>query len=205
MSIEKKTAPIFGLTGGMGSGKSTVSSRLSELGAEVFDADAIVKDLQKPGEPGHTAMVGIFGEDFLTENEELDRKKIASRMFADNELLESVNRVIHPMVWETMFEGASKLDEDKIALFDVPLLEPKHTENMLGVVVVSTSVDVAVERLKGRGYSPEEAKTRINSQMSNEDRIKMADYVIKNNEGLEELELQISKAWKWMLEQHQLS
>lgn len=189
---------IFGLTGGIGSGKSSVRRGLARLGAAVIDADKVVSDLNQPGELGHVTMRRVLGEQVIDEDGALNTKKAASLIFANTALRQEVQRIIHPEVWRRLFDFANSLDKQTIAVFEIPLLKPEHTDRVDGVVVVNTEPRVAVERLGQRGFTPEEAIARINTQVTNAERAAMADFVINNNGTPSELEGQISSAWQWM-------
>ncbi len=182
----------------MGSGKSTVGKELLKLGAGVIDADNIVRDLNRPGEPGFAAMVDILGQEVVADDGQLDKDKVSSMMFSSPVLKQEVERVVHPLVWSNMFEEVRKLDKNTIPILEIPLLKPEHTRFFDGVVVVNTDPELAVERLAMRGFTPEQAWDRINTQMTNEERAEMADYVIDNNGTYDELMIAARGSWHWM-------
>ncbi len=190
----------IGLTGGIGSGKSTVSAGLVKRGAVLVDADAIVRDLQKPGKPVFKKMVERWGEKIITNEGELDRQAVADIVFKDAEELAALNEIVHPLVREEIANQREKYikGNDPIIL-DIPLLIESGYENLSGIIVVDLHTEEAVERLvKYRGFSREDALNRISSQVDREERLSKADFVIDNNGDLDSLENEIDKAWSWI-------
>lgn len=185
----------------MGSGKSTVSDGFAERGAVVLDADEIVHDLQRPGQPILIGMVAILGEEILTEEGTLDRKEAGRRMFADEASVGQVNSLIHPLVWSKIREDIILVDADSIVVVDAPLLFETLPDNMKldASIVVDAPIEVAVERLvRYRAVSEDDARSRIGTQMPRAERLVRADYVITNNGTKDELEPKINAAWGWM-------
>ncbi|MAT36447.1 MAG: dephospho-CoA kinase [Acidimicrobiaceae bacterium] len=190
----------IGLTGGIGSGKSTVSAGLVKRGAVLVDADAIVRDLQKPGKPVFKKMVERWGEKIITNEGELDRQAVADIVFKDAEELAALNEIVHPLVREEIANQREKYikGNDPIIL-DIPLLIESGYENLSGIIVVDLHTEEAVERLvKYRGFSREDALNRISSQVDREERLSKADFVIDNNGDLDSLENEIDKVWSWI-------
>lgn len=190
---------MVGLTGGIGAGKSTVSARLAERGAVVIDADAIVRELQQRGQPVYEAMVEHFGDTILGPDRELDRQRIADIVFNDPEQLEALNRITHPAVQAEMARRIGELaGTDTIVIMDIPLLTSKR-EGMGHVIVVDTPPEVAVDRLVSlRGLEEQDARARIANQISREERLALADFVIDNSGDLEHLEAEIERCWMWL-------
>ncbi len=197
----------FGLTGGIGSGKSTVAAGLVTRGAVLVDADAIVRDLQRPGEPVLARMVERFGAGILAEDGSLDRGAVAAEVFGDDEALEALNAIVHPAVGAVIEARRRALaDTDAVVVSDIPLLvrpdgsrSPAAT-GLAGIVVVDCDVEVAVARLvRHRGFDEADARARIASQASREDRLAAADFVIDNSGDLASLEPQLDACWAWML------
>ncbi len=191
---------LVGLTGGIGSGKSTVSAALAARGAVVIDADAIVRELQEPGTPVVAAMVDRFGDDILHADGTLDRQAVADRVFGDDEALAALNAIVHPAVGA---EIARRLEAeaatDHVVILDVPLLVESGREGLAGLVVVDTDPDIAVERLVSqRGFTEADARARIARQASRQERKARADVVIDNSGGLEDLEPQVEACWRWI-------
>ena len=190
----------IGLTGGIGSGKSTVSAGLVKRGAVLVDADAIVRDLQKPGKPVFKKMVERWGEKIITNEGELDRQAVADIVFKDAEELAALNEIVHPLVREEIVNQREKyIKGNAPIILDIPLLIESGYENLSGIIVVDLHTEEAVERLvKYRGFSREDALNRISSQVDREERLSKADFVIDNNGDLDSLENEIDKAWSWI-------
>jgi dephospho-CoA kinase len=179
---------IVGLTGGIASGKTTVSKILEEEGAYLIEADRIARELVRPHTPAWKELIRQFGKEILTEDGAIHRKKLAGRVFSDPEQRRLLNQILHPRIYEEMrrrMEGIGKKDPDAIVVVDVPLLvETGGYGEMDRVIVVTSTETQQVERLKEReGTPPEEARRILSSQASTEERIKVADFVI-HNEGL---------------------
>lgn len=198
----------FGLTGGIGAGKSTVAAGLVARGAALIDADAIVRELQAPGGSVLEAMVAHFGESIRTDEGELDRQAVAAIVFADEDQLKALNDIVHPAVGAEMKARREALiDTDAIVVVDIPLLvradgtrgDRKEYESLLGIVVVDCDPEVAIERLvEHRGFAEDDARARIANQASREDRLKVADHVIDNSGDLASLEPQLDTCWAWL-------
>lgn len=192
---------LVGLTGGIGSGKTTVSSMLSARGAVVIDADQITRELQAPGSPVLAEIVVAFGREVLDAAGALDRPALAAKVFGDPEALTRLNKIVHPAVGREM---ASRLDaqraSDNVVVLDIPLLVENPREGLCGTLVVDLPHDVAVERLVAfRSMSRSDAEARIARQASREARVAIADRVIDNSGDLASLESQVDEAWRWML------
>lgn len=190
---------LLGLTGGIGSGKSTVSSMLAASGAVIIDADAIVKELQEPGQPLLAELAAEFGASILREDGSLDRLALAGIAFADKEKVAALNKIVHPAVGREMNR---RLEEqrgtDNVVVLDIPLLAENPREGLCGVIVVDVPVDTAVARLmEQRGFSEEDARARIANQTSREKRMEIADKVIDNAGSLDELRAQVDGVWRW--------
>lgn len=190
---------VVGLTGGIGSGKSSVASRLVERGATLIDADAIVKELQQPGQPVLAAMVDRFGDGILQPDGTLDRQAVADVVFGDEEALKDLNRIVHPAVQAEMAARmAAAAGTDAIVVMDIPLLTEKRP-GMGHVIVVDVPTDVAVERLVAhRGFSEADARARVANQISREERVALADFVIDNSGDLAHLDTEVERCWQWL-------
>jgi dephospho-CoA kinase len=179
-----------GLTGGLASGKSTIARMFGELGCLTIDADAIVAQLYRPGEPGHTALVREYGEQILLPGGEIDRVKLSSVAFASEAAARRLNALVHPLVIAE--EGRTMRDlesrpTDRIVLVEATLLlESGGRERYDRIVVVDVDPSVQIERAVRRGMPREEALRRIAHQMSREERLSNADYVIDNSGDLQE-------------------
>jgi dephospho-CoA kinase len=190
---------VVALTGGIGSGKSTVSAELAKRGAVVIDADAITRELQAPGQPVLAAIVERFG-DVLTATGELDRPALAAHVFADLDELNALNKIVHPAVnIEIARRLAEQADGDRVVILDIPLLIESGKYRARGVLVVDTPIELAVERLVAfRGLTAEDARARIARQATREQRLAKADFVVDNSGDREALVSQIEAAWQWM-------
>ncbi|MGH3388135.1 MAG: dephospho-CoA kinase [Actinomadura sp.] len=186
-----------GLTGGIGSGKSEVSRRLAERGAVLIDADVLAREVVEPGTPGLAAIVREFGAGMLLPDGTLDRPKLGSIVFADEERRRALNAITHPLVGRRSQELLEAAPPDAIVVYDVPLLAENDLAGFYDVVVV---VDVAVEtqlaRLAGpRGMTEADARARVAAQATREQRRAIATHVIDNSGSLEELDARVDRLW----------
>jgi len=190
----------IGLTGGIGSGKSTVAAMLGDRGASLVDADATVRDLQTPGTPVFTAMVERWGDRILDDDGELDRQAVADIVFADADELAALNGIVHPAVGDEMSRRREALaDTDATVILDIPLLVESGHQGLAGVIVVDVDPEVAVTRLvASRGFTPDDARSRIARQASREERLSRADLVVDNGGSLEDLTREVDRAWSWI-------
>ncbi|MCY4175645.1 MAG: dephospho-CoA kinase [Acidimicrobiaceae bacterium] len=200
--------PEIALTGGIGSGKSTVADGLVRRGAVLIDADRIVRDLQQPGEPVFAAMVERWGSGIVAADGTLDRSAVAAVVFNDAAELDALNAIVHPAVGEAMAEqraAAARQSPGAVVVLDIPLLVTPDGEiiaeryrGLAGVLVVDAAPEVAVRRLVAqRGLSDDAAWARVSSQADRETRLSAADFVIDNNGGIDELSPQIDAAYRW--------
>ncbi|MEV5739451.1 dephospho-CoA kinase [Microbispora rosea] len=187
-----------GLTGGIGSGKSEVSRRLAARGAVVVDADKIAREVVEPGTPGLAEIVEAFGEDILRPDGTLDRERLGAIVFADAEKLKVLNGIVHPKVGERSERLQREAPDDGVVVYDVPLLAENNLAPLYDVViVVDTPDEVRLERLlRFRGMPEADARARIAAQASREDRLRIADIVIRNEGSLDDLEAQVDKIWQ---------
>ena len=191
---------LIGLTGGIGSGKSTVSARLAELGARVIDADAITREVQQPGTEVFAAIVERFGDGVVAADGSLDRTALAAKVFGDPDELKALTDIVHPAVGVTIAERmAEAAGTDDVVVLDVPLLVESGRDDMAAMVVVDLDPEVAVQRLvEHRGFAEEDARARISRQASREDRLARADKVLDNSGSVEDLLAQVDAAWPWI-------
>jgi dephospho-CoA kinase len=189
-----------GLTGGIGSGKSTVARLMVERGAILIDADAIAREVVEPGGPAYQPLVERFGQEILHPDGTIDRQALASRAFADKAALEALNSVTHPAIGALMLERRKEQEgRDVVVLLDIPLLKPVHREllDLDVVVVVDCPVELAVERLVGqRGFDRADAEARVGAQMKREERMAGADVVLDNSGDLAALIRQVDELWE---------
>ena len=191
---------LIGLTGGIGSGKSTVSARLAELGARVVDADAIVREVQAPGTEVFAAIVERFGPGVVAEDGSLDRPALAALVFNDPDELKALNAIVHPAVGVGIAEAlAVAAETDDVVILDVPLLVESGRDDMAALVVVDLDPEVAVARLvEHRGFTEEDARARMSRQASRADRLARADRVLDNSGSVEDLLAQVDALWPWL-------
>jgi len=193
---------LVGLTGGIGSGKSTVSALLEAKGAVIVDADAITRELQQPGTPVFAAMVERFGPGIVAPDGTLNRQAVADVVFNDKEALRDLGAIVHPEVGREIARRITAAGMGQVVILDVPLLVESGRDDMVGIVVVDTPVDVAVERLVAqRGMSEADARARMANQASREDRLAKAAIVIDNSGSLDALRRQVDDAWEWIQRQ----
>lgn len=184
---------IIGLTGGIASGKTTVSNFFKEKGFLVFDADKIAKDISEQKEVVEEIILH-FGKEILDENLKIDRKKLKNIIFKDKKKLETLNKIIHPKVY-SFYEDIKKDKNLKKVVFDVPLLFESGIDKLCDrVLLVVANREIKIDRIMKRdNISQELAEKIIDSQMSDEEKIKKADIVIENNEDIEKLLIKIER------------
>jgi dephospho-CoA kinase len=194
---------LVGLTGGIGSGKSTVSELLALKGAVIVDADAIVREVQEPGQPVLAAIAERFGAGVLTADGALDRAGLAGLVFNDAGALKDLNNIVHPAVRAEMRRQVNEhRASDRVVVMDVPLMVEggRRRYNVGGVVVVDVPVDVAVDRLvRYRAMEEADARARIGRQVTRDERLAAADRVVDNSGDRESLKAQVDELWEWIL------
>lgn len=192
--------PLIALTGGIASGKSTIARRLAEHGAVVIDADALVRELQRPGQPVLAAIAREFGDDVLTPSGELDRAALGALVFGDPARLARLNGIVHPAVKaesQRRFRAAFEADPGAVVVYDVPLLaEARGTGEWDRIVVAHAPAEIRIARLaEHRGMSEDEARARVRSQVSDDERLRLADVVIDTSGTLAETLAQADALW----------
>jgi len=197
---------LVGLTGGIGSGKSTVSGLLQARGAVIIDADAIVREVQQPGSPVLVELAQKFGSDVLAEDGSLDRQAVANIVFTDPDALKSLNAIVHPAVGREMNQRMiAQRASNNVVILDIPLLTENPREGLQGRIVVDIPVELQVQRLTSfRGFDEADARARISRQATRQERLDKADFVVDNSGGLEDLIPQIDLLWTWLLSLPQL-
>lgn len=191
---------IIGLTGGIASGKSTVSSYLKQLGAYIIDVDKIAREIVEPGQDAWFEIREEFGPEFIQENQTIDRQKLAKLVFTSEEARNKLNEITHPRIVLKTREKIQELKKNQsypLIVVDAPLLiEAKMTELVEEVWLVVVEYQEQIRRLILRDeISLEEAITRIHTQMKTKEKIKYADLVIDNNNCVEDTLMQIKEIW----------
>ncbi len=178
-----------GLTGGVASGKSTVSAVLDELGAVVVDSDVIARDVVAPGTPGLAAVVGEFGPQVLAADGSLDRAALGRLVFGDDEARHRLEGIVHPLVRARAAEVEDAAPAGSLIVHDIPLLvETGQGDRFEVVVVVDVPEDVQLSRMvSDRGWSAEDGQARIDAQASREERLAVATHVLDNTGSREDL------------------
>ncbi|WP_010622006.1 dephospho-CoA kinase [Paucilactobacillus suebicus] len=190
-----KVTKVLGLTGGIATGKSTVTNIFKKFNFPVISADEVAREVVEPGTNGLAQIVETFGEQFLNSDGTLNRSKLGKLVFSDHDKLDKLNDLLQPVIHHEIGRQITKLKENHPALIvlEIPLLFEQHNEEMVDyVMVVSTSDHDQLKRLKQRnGLSNEEASQRINSQIPLKDKINLADIVIDNSGSVEETRKQV--------------
>ena len=181
-----RTFLLVGLTGGIATGKSTVSALLRQLGCEIIDADLLAREVVEPGQPAWTTIVAEFGQDVLTGDGTLDRKKLGAIVFADPERRRRLEAITHPAIrerFQARLDGLAEKGFTGIVIFDAAvMIESGNYKNMDRLVVVVTDEPTQMSRLRGRdGTDDAEGRRKIASQMPLSEKAKLADYVIDNS------------------------
>lgn len=188
----------IGLTGGIGSGKSTVSKKLDELGAFVVDADKIAREIVEPGEPALAELAEAF-DGILNEDGTLNRQELARQAFATREATKTLNSITHPRIRERTNElfHEAEMEGEKVLVYDMPLLiENGEADRVDHVLVVDAPDEVRVQRLtEYRNLDEDDARARIKAQIDRETRLAVADTVLDNGGDIEELLEQVERFW----------
>jgi dephospho-CoA kinase len=186
-----------GLTGGVASGKSTVSAMLEELGAVVIDADALAREVVAKGTPGLAAVVEEFGQDLLGSDGELDRPAMGRLVFGDEAARRRLEGIVHPLVFERIVELEEQAPADAVVVHDIPLLaENGRGGDFDAVIVVDAPSELQVQRMTtDRGWTEEDAHSRIAAQASREDRRAIATHLIENTGTREDLRRRVAEVF----------
>jgi len=199
-------ALIVGLTGGIVGGKSTVASMFRDLGAKIIDADILGHSVILPYKPAWKKIVKLFGEDILRKDLTIDREKLGKIVFADQALLKKLNEITHPEIIKLIKKEINLArdkthNQEKILIIDAALIyEAKIDRLMDKIIVVYIDEDEQVKRLiKRNNLSKDEASQRVKSQIPMKEKIKMADYVIDNNDTLDKTKKQVETIWQSLL------
>jgi dephospho-CoA kinase len=201
--------PVIGLTGNIGSGKSTVARHLKKLGAKIIDADQVARDVVRAGTPALKEIAANFGPEVLDTDGTLDRKKLGAIVFTDPRARARLNRITHPRIKETISREIKKhrLNQSRckeVLVIDVPLLFEAGLEHDADEIwVVKINGDKLVQRLAERdALSPEEIRKRVAAQMPQEEKLKYATRVIDNSGDLYETEKQVDHYWLAFINKH---
>jgi dephospho-CoA kinase len=193
---------LVGLTGGIGSGKSTVAQGLGTRGAAVVDADAISRQIMEPGGAAFQPVVDRFGPSIVDPAGRIDRPALAALVFGDREALADLNRLTHPVIGRVMSERVAELAAtSEIVVLDIPLLNiaTKDRFSFGAILVVDAPEDLAVQRLVDqRGFSDADARARVAAQITRAERRALADLVIDNSGDRAALEVEVDRAWAWL-------
>ena len=191
---------LFALTGGIGSGKSSVAARLAGRGAVIVDSDLIVHRLQQPGAPVLAKMVERFGASIVDERGALIRPAVAALVFSDPEALQALNKIVHPAVRDETTRQTIAAS-DRVVIQDIPLLvetlqgRPPYS----GIIVVDVDPEIAIGRLiEGRGFSEADARARIAKQANRQERLDIAGLVLDNAGTVSQLDAEVERCWDWM-------
>jgi dephospho-CoA kinase len=192
---------IVGLTGGVGSGKSTVAGLLTLYGASLIDADQVAREVVAPKTPGLEAIATRFGAQYLNRAGELDRQALGKLVFSDAEALADLNAIVHPLVRRRIGELLEELraQDVEVAIVMVPLLVESGVYPTDAIIVVDCDPEVALARLvESRGWTHVEARSRMAAQASRDMRLAAADYVIDNSGERDALDDSVARAWDWI-------
>jgi len=187
----------LGLSGGIGSGKSTVAKILSNLGAVVIDADVIAREVLEPNQAGYQKAIEVFGESILDSDLRIDRKRLAELVFQDSDELAKLEAIVHPAVIARVAQIRHSLPESTVVVYDTPLLFEKNLQGQFDkVLIVVTDSEHRKARLIERGLEITDIEARIANQATDAQRRTVADFVIENNGSPEQLHDQVTKVWQ---------
>jgi len=197
---------IAGITGAIGTGKSTVAKMFQDLGAYLIDADALARKVEEPGQPAWKKIVNHFGDQILNNDKTINRQKLAGIVFNNPDELKKLNSIVHPEVLKEdrrLVKERNKVAPDCLVVKDIPLLleiGPDVARRLVDkIIVVFASPAVQLKRLINRGMKEEDALNRINNQIPVHEKIKVADYVINNDGSLEETRTQVQAIYNSLI------
>ncbi|MDD5475216.1 MAG: dephospho-CoA kinase [Syntrophales bacterium] len=205
MNPGKDNLLILGVTGGIATGKTTVVNMLKEKGAHVIDFDLLARRVVEPGKPAWRSIVSFFGEQVLREDRSLDRKKLADIVFGDPEKRKKLEEMTHPEIYGEFVRELNEieaLDPGAIILADVPLLIESNLQHMFEkLMVVYVPEEMQIDRLMARdGISRDEALLRLKSQLSIDDKVALADFVVRNEGSLAGTRGQVDDLWEKLID-----
>ena len=186
----------IGLTGGIGSGKSTAARMFADLGATVIDADAIAREVLGPGQLGHESIVNKFGDDILDSSGNIDRSILAAKVFENSAELKELEDIVHPAVASKVLEIRESLPAGITVIYDTPLLVEKKLQDQFDqVVIVLAPEPLRTQRLIDRGLAERDISARMSKQASDDQRRAVANFVIDNSGSLAQLRAQVQNVW----------
>ena len=186
----------LGLTGGIGSGKSTAARMFADLGATVIDADAIAKEVLEPGQLGYESIVNKFGDEILDSSGNVDRSALAAKVFENSAELKELEDIVHPAVASKVLEIRESLPAGTTVVYDTPLLVEKKLQDQFDqVVVVLAPEPLRTQRLIDRGLAERDIAARMSKQASDDQRREVANFVIDNSGSLAQLRAQVQNVW----------
>lgn len=194
---------VIGVTGGLGTGKSTVTRMLGELGAVVIDADRVAHEVMEPNRLAWRKVVELFGGTMLNEDHTINRQQLGERVFRDPQARRQLEAVVHPQVIRRIKEQLRQLRRNrriKVAVVDVPLLVETGTNSLVDVIVVVTAPpDIQRQRLKERGLSDADMDQRMAAQWDLSAKVALADHVVDNGDGVAQTRRQVKRLWNQLL------
>lgn len=186
----------IGLTGGIGSGKSTAARMFADLGAIIIDADAIAKEVLEPGQVGYESIVNKFGDEILDSSGNIDRSILAAKVFENSAELKELEDIVHPAVASKVLEIRESLPAGATVIYDTPLLVEKKLQQQFDqVIVVLAPEALRTQRLLARGLAQNDISARMSNQATDEQRREIANYVIDNSSSLVELREEVQRVW----------
>jgi dephospho-CoA kinase len=186
----------IGLTGGIGSGKSTAARMFADLGAVVIDADAIAKEVLEPGQLGYESVINRFGDDILDSSGNIDRAVLATKVFGDADTLKALEEIVHPAVASRVQEIRESLPEIVTVIYDTPLLIEKQLQHQFDqIIVVLAPEALRRQRLLDRGLLQDDITARMRNQATDEQRRASANFCLDNAGTLPELRAQVTNVW----------
>ncbi|HEX2266572.1 MAG TPA: dephospho-CoA kinase [Actinomycetota bacterium] len=194
---------LVGLTGGMGAGKSTVARMLESRGAVVIDADVLARQALLPGTPGYTKVTELFGPDIIGPDGDIDRAALAKRVFSNDEARVALESITHPEVFRLLSESLEDYqDTDRIVVFDAPLIVEAGFQDACDAIVVVISPEEAqlARVMEERGMTEDAARARLRAQAPTAEKERVADFVIRNDGTIEELENAVDALWNELSE-----
>ena len=191
---------LIGLTGNIGTGKSTVAGMLAELGADVIDADKVAHEVMRAGTPAHTAIVETFGSQVLTPDGEVDRQRLGALVFANSEALAQLEAIVHPATIEIINQRINTTSADVVVVEAIKLIEAGIAAACDSIWVTTCRPEQQIARImSARGLSRAEAEQRVAAQPSQQEKIARADVIIDNSDSLSQTREEVERAWEQLV------